>query len=62
MTGTLYGTAHFDWPLGFFFGAGLGLLAMLTVLFLVKPPTVEQMQRAVDASEQKEARRKPAIA
>jgi MFS transporter, OFA family, oxalate/formate antiporter len=62
MTGTLYGTAHFDWPLGFFFGAGLGLLAMLTVLFLVKPPTVEQMQRAVDATEQKEARRKPAIA
>ena len=47
MTGTLYGTAHFHWVLGFFFGASLGALAALTVAFLCRRPTVEQMERAV---------------
>ena len=46
MTGTLYGTATFHWPLGFFFGAALGALAALMVTFKCKRPTVEQMQRA----------------
>ena len=36
MTGTLYGTAHFHWVRGFFFGASLGALAALTVAFLVQ--------------------------
>jgi MFS transporter, OFA family, oxalate/formate antiporter len=62
MTGTLYGTAHFAWPRGFFFGAALGLLAMLTLVFLVKPPTVEQMERAVAPDEREEATSKPAMA
>jgi sugar phosphate permease len=48
MTGTLYGTAHFHWVRGFFFGATLGALAALTVAFLCKRPTVEQMERAVE--------------
>ena len=47
MTGTLYGTAHFHWERGFFFGATLGALAALTVAFLCRRPTVEQMERAV---------------
>jgi len=47
MTGTLYGTAHFHWVLGFFFGATLGALAALTVAFLCRRPTVEQMEQAV---------------
>ena len=34
MTGTLYGTAHFHWVLGFCFGAAIGALAALTVGFL----------------------------
>ena len=46
MTGTLYGTAHFHWASGFFFGAAIGALAALTVGFLCKPPTVEQMEAA----------------
>jgi len=48
MTGTLYGTAHFHWIRGFFFGATLGALAALTVAFLCKRPTVEEMERAVE--------------
>ena len=48
MTGTLYGTAHFHWVRGFFFGATLGALAALTVALLCKRPTVEQMERAVE--------------
>jgi OFA family oxalate/formate antiporter-like MFS transporter len=62
MTGTLYGTATFHWARGFFFGAALGLIAMLIMTFLVHRPTIEQMQEAVDRSEAKEAQRKPAIA
>ena len=54
MTGTLYGTAHFHWILGFFFGAAIGALAALTVGFLCKPPTVEQMAAAVAKSAAKE--------
>jgi MFS transporter, OFA family, oxalate/formate antiporter len=53
MTGTLYGTAHFHWVLGFFFGAAIGALAALTVGFLCKPPTKEQMEQAVQASAEK---------
>ena len=51
MTGTLYGTATFRWPLGFFFGAALGALAALMVTFKCKRPTVAQMQRAVSSAE-----------
>ena len=47
MTGTLYGKAHFHWVRGFFFGAALGALAALTVTFLCKRPTEEQMIAAV---------------
>jgi OFA family oxalate/formate antiporter-like MFS transporter len=63
MTGTLYGTAAFHWVRGFFFGAALGLIAMLIMTFLVHRPTVEQMQEAVDKGEAKEAAKaKPAMA
>jgi MFS family permease len=63
MTGTLYGTATFHWERGFFFGAGLGALAALTVAFFCKPPTQAQMERAVRAPADEEAQKaKPAIA
>jgi MFS transporter, OFA family, oxalate/formate antiporter len=63
MTGTLYGTATFHWVRGFFFGAALGLIAMLIMTFLVHRPTIEQMQEAVDKSEAKDAAKaKPAMA
>ncbi len=50
MTGTLYGTAHYAWPRGFFSGAALGAIAMLIVTFKCKRPSVEQMQRAVEGA------------
>ena len=63
MTGTLYGTATYHWPLGFFFGAALGFLAMLTLVFFVNRPTAEQMAVAVSKSASKEAdKAKPAMA
>jgi MFS family permease len=63
MTGTLYGTAHFHWAFGFFFGAAIGALAALVIGFLCKPPTVEQMRAAVRATEEAEAKKaKPAVA
>jgi MFS transporter, OFA family, oxalate/formate antiporter len=65
MTGTFYGTAHYHWVLGFFFGAALGLLAALTLIFLVKRPTVEEMEAAVRGHAEAEARKgkaKPAVA
>jgi MFS family permease len=62
MTGTLYGTAHNAWPRGFFFGAGLGLVAMLIMRFLVNRPTQAQMQEAVDKSEARSAQQKPVAA
>jgi pyruvate/2-oxoacid:ferredoxin oxidoreductase alpha subunit len=44
-------------------GAGLGLLAALTLIFLVKRPTEQEMEAAVRAAPDKEARRqKQAIA
>jgi len=55
MTGTLYGTATYHWPLGFFFGAALGFLAVLTVTFLCKRPTEAQMAAAVSHAEKTEA-------
>ena len=55
MTGTLYGTATYRWPVGFFFGAALGFLAVLTVGFLCKRPTEAQMIAAVSRTEEKEA-------
>jgi Na+/melibiose symporter-like transporter len=61
MTGTLYGNAHFHWAFGFFFGAAIGALAALTVGFLCKRPTVEQMEAAV-AKSAKEEHPKAAIA
>src|SRR5215472_2288782 len=57
MTGTLYGTAHFHWVSGFFFGAAIGALAALTLIFLVKRPTVEQMEVAVRGHEEAVARK-----
>jgi MFS family permease len=62
MTGTLYGTSHYHWGLGFFFGAALGAIAALIVTFFCKRPSVEQMQEAVTAAAAKQAQRKPAIA
>jgi len=63
MTGTLYGTATFHWARGFFFGATLGLIAMLVVTFFCKRPTVEQMEAAVHVSTAKEAEEaRPAVA
>jgi MFS family permease len=63
MTGTLYGTATFHWLQGFIFGASLGALAALTVTFFCKQPTVQQMERAVRPSAEKEAdRARPAVA
>ena len=62
MTGTLYGNAHFHWAFGFFFGAAIGALAALTVGFLCKQPTVEQMEKAVAKSASKEEQPKPVIA
>ncbi|MDR0344601.1 MAG: MFS transporter [Nocardiopsaceae bacterium] len=63
MTGTFYGNAHYNWALGFFFGASLGALAALVMMFLAKRPTVEQMEEAVRKTAAKEAEKaKPAIA
>jgi hypothetical protein len=62
MTGTLYGTAHSNWPTGFFFGAGLGAIAALIVTFKCKRPTREQMQAAVRAAPDKAPAPNPAIA
>jgi MFS family permease len=62
MTGTLYGTAAFHWPQGFFFGAALGAIAMLIVTFKCRRPNVEQMQAAVTAHAAKEAQRRPVTA
>jgi hypothetical protein len=47
MTGTRYGTAHFYWLTGFIFGSCLGAIAAFMVWFLCKPPTVAQMEAAV---------------
>jgi MFS family permease len=47
MTGTLYGTASFQWERGFFFGAALGAIAAAVVYFKCKPPTLEQYHRAL---------------
>jgi MFS family permease len=62
MTGTLYGTATFHWAYGFFFGAALGALAALTLIFFVKRPTVEQMARAVLTSAEAPEQARPAVA
>jgi MFS transporter, OFA family, oxalate/formate antiporter len=57
MTGTLYGTAHFHWAFGFFFGAAIGALAALTLIFLIRRPTVAQMEVAVRGHEAAVARK-----
>ena len=63
MTGTLWGAASYAWPRGFFFGAGLGLLAALTLIFLVRRPTEAEMEMAVRKSEEREAQKaRPAMA
>ena len=63
MTGTFYGAAHYHWVFGFFFGAALGALAAITMTFMVKRPTVEQMEKAVQAAAAKETEKaKPAVA
>ena len=62
MTGTLYGVGHFHWLAGFIFGASLGLLATVTVVFLVRRPTEQQMQAAVHPEPDEVPATKPAIA
>jgi MFS transporter, OFA family, oxalate/formate antiporter len=62
MTGTLYGNAVFNWNRGFFFGAALGALAALTLIFLVRRPTEAQMDAAVRAAPQKAEAPKPVVA
>jgi OFA family oxalate/formate antiporter-like MFS transporter len=62
MTGTLYGTPVFHWERGFIFGACLGALAALIVLFGCKRPTVAQMERAVAAGKSTTEPAKTAIA
>jgi MFS transporter, OFA family, oxalate/formate antiporter len=62
MTGTLYGAASYNWPRGFFFGAALGLLAALTLIFLVRRPSEQEMEAAVTAAPEKVPAPKPAIA
>ena len=57
MTGTLYGTASFHWARGFFFGAAIGALAALTLVFLVRRPSVEQMEVAVRGHQEAVARK-----
>ena len=52
MTGTLYGNPNFHWIRGFYFGATLGALAALTVAFLCKRPTEDQMIAAVRRGEE----------
>ena len=61
MTGTLYGTATFHWARGFFFGAALGAIAVLIMIFKVHRPTVEQMEEAVRKHEEREAVQKTAV-
>jgi MFS family permease len=51
MTGTFYGTSHYHWVLGFVMGATMGALAMLTLVFFVRRPTVAQMESAVTGAE-----------
>jgi hypothetical protein len=55
MTGTLYGTSHYHWAFGFFFGAALGAVAAIIVTFKCKRPTVEEMEVAVRAASEKAA-------
>jgi MFS family permease len=62
MTGTLWGNSHDAWPRGFFFGAALGLIAMLIMLLRVKRPTEQEMDAAVRAAPEKVPAPKPAIA
>jgi len=62
MTGTLWGTASYSWPRGFFFGACPGLLAALTLIFLVKRPTEAEMEAAVRGAEGEAEKAKPALA
>jgi len=62
MTGTLYGTSHFHWLYGFIFGAALGALAALMLIFLVKRPTEQEMEAAVRAAPEKVTAPKAAMA
>jgi MFS family permease len=57
MTGTLYGTATFHWLQGFVFGSALGAVAAVIVWFLCKPPTVPQMEAAVQKAAENAAKR-----
>jgi MFS transporter, OFA family, oxalate/formate antiporter len=61
MTGTLYGASHYHWAYGFFFGAALGFVAMLTLVFRVKRPTEQEMEAAVRAAPDKAEAPKPAV-
>jgi sugar phosphate permease len=48
MTGTLWGSATFHWERGFFFGAGIALIASIIVYFKCKAPTREDWVRALE--------------
>jgi MFS transporter, OFA family, oxalate/formate antiporter len=61
MTGTLYGASHFHWLAGFIFGASLGFLAMLTLVFFVSRPSEQEMEAAVRRSPDKVVVAKPAV-
>ncbi len=56
MTGTLYGEAHFNWTSGFVFGVVLAAVAAFVVYRMCTAPTVEQMQRAVEAAAQSKSK------
>jgi MFS transporter, OFA family, oxalate/formate antiporter len=63
ITGTVLGTGDpTHWIAGFFFGAGLGLLAALTLIFMVHRPTEEEMAAAVAKSPDKAEATKPVAA
>jgi MFS transporter, OFA family, oxalate/formate antiporter len=63
ITGTVLNTGEpTHWIAGFFFGAGLGLLAALTLIFMVHRPTEEEMAAAVAKSPDKTEATKPVAA
>jgi hypothetical protein len=57
----LYGTSNYHWALGFFFGAALGAIAALVLVFRVKRPTEAEMEAAVRRSPDKVRAPKPAV-
>ncbi len=62
MTGTLYGTSHYHWAFGFIFGAALGAVAAIIVTFKCKKPSVQEMEAAVRAANEKAAAKPKPVA